>query len=140
MKKLAILVLAASLAMARTACAAEVEVKLLNKGTDSGTMVFEPAFVKIAPGDTVKLLSTDKGHDPESIKRMPPDGAKPLVSKGGEAIAIKFEQEGVYGVKCLPHYGICMVVMVGASANVDQAKAVPHVGKTKQAARKMASR
>ena len=67
---------------------------------------------------------------------MLPDGAKPLVSKGGEAIAVKFEQEGVYGVKCLPHYGICMVVMVGASADVDRAKAVSQVGKAKQAAGK----
>ena len=30
---------------------------------------------------------------------MFPNGAKPLVSKGGEAIVVKFEQEGVYGVK-----------------------------------------
>jgi pseudoazurin len=94
MKKLANLIVA-SLAMVGTACAAEVEVKLLNKGPDGGTMVFEPAFVKIAPGDTVKFLSTDKGHDPDSIKGMLPDGAKPLVSKGGEAMAVKFEQEGV---------------------------------------------
>ena len=32
-------------------------------------------------------------------------------------------------MKCLPHYGICMVVMVGAPADVDQAKAMPQVGK-----------
>ena len=139
MNKLAILTVAASLAMAGTVRAAEVEVKLLNKGTDGGTMAFEPAFVKIASGDTVKLLSTDKGHDPESIKGILP-GAKPLVSKGSEAIAVRFEQEGVYSVKCLPHHGICMVVMVGASANVVQAKAVSHVGKAKQAAGKMASK
>jgi pseudoazurin len=126
--------------MAGAACAAEVEVKLLNQGTDGGTMAFEPAFVKIAPGDTVKFLSTDKGRNAESIKGMLPDGAKPLVSKDGEAIAAKFEREGAYGVKCLPHYGICMVVMVGASANVDQAKSVPQVGKAKQAASKVASR
>ena len=91
MNKLAILTVAASLAMAGTVRATEVEVKLLNKGTDGGTMAFEPAFVKIAPGDIVKLLSTDKSHDPESIKGMFPNGAKPLVSKGGEAIAVKFE-------------------------------------------------
>ena len=55
-------------------------------------MAFEPAFVKIASGDTVKLLSTDKGHDPESIKGMFPNGAKPLVSKGGEAIVVNATQ------------------------------------------------
>ena len=110
--------------------AAEVEVKLLNKGTE-GVMVFEPAFVKIAPGDIVKFVATDMGHNAGSIKGVLPDGATPFVSKSGEDIAVKFEQEGVYGVKCLPHYGICMLVMVGAPANVNQAKAVPQVGKAK---------
>ena len=48
------------------AWAAEVEVKLLNKGSDGRMMVFEPAYVKIASGDTVKFLSTDKGYNAES--------------------------------------------------------------------------
>ena len=72
-------------------------------------MVFEPAFVKIAPGDTVKFVSTDKGHNAESIKGMLPEGAAPFVGKNNEDIAVKFEQEGVYGIKCLPHYGMGMV-------------------------------
>ena len=42
--------------------AAEVEVKMLNKGTE-GAMVFEPALVKVEPGDTVKFVATDKGHN-----------------------------------------------------------------------------
>jgi pseudoazurin len=126
-----LLAAAAAVIVAGGARAAEVEVKLLNKGTE-GVMVFEPAFVKIAPGDTVKFVATDKGHNAESIKGMLPDGATPFVGKSGDDVAVKFEQEGVYGVKCLPHYGICMVVMVGAPANVNQAKAVPQVVKAKQ--------
>ena len=114
------------------AWAAEVEVKLFNKGSDGGMMVFEPAYVKIASGDTVKFLSTDKGYNAESVKGMLPDGATPLVGKNGEDLAVKFEQEGVYGVKCLPHHGICMVLMVGAPANADQVKDVPQVGKAKK--------
>ena len=118
----------------RGARAAEVEVKLLNKGGDGAVMVFEPAFVKIAPGDTVKFVSTDKGHNAESIKGMLPEGAAPFLGKNNEDIAVKFEQEGVYGIKCLPHYGMGMVAMivVGKPGNVDQAKAVPQVGKAKQ--------
>ena len=38
-------------------------------------MVFEPSFVKIAPGDTVRFVSTDKGHNAETIKGMLPEGA-----------------------------------------------------------------
>ena len=134
MKKIAMLAAAAVvLVLAGSARAAEVEVKLLNKGAD-GVMVFEPAFVKIAPGDTVKFVSTDKGHNAESIKGMLPEGAAPFVGKNNEDIAVKFEQEGVYGIKCLPHYGMGMVAMivVGNPGNIDQAKAVPQVGKAKQ--------
>ena len=134
MKKIAMLAAAAAvLVLAGGARAAEVEVKLLNKGAD-GVMVFEPAFVKIAPGDTVKFVSTDKGHNAESIKGMLPEGATPFVGKNNEDIAVKFEQEGVYGIKCLPHYGMGMVAMivVGNPGNIDQAKAVPQVGKAKQ--------
>jgi len=134
MKKIAMLAAAAAvLVLAGGARAAEVEVKLLNKGAD-GVMVFEPAFVKIAPGDTVKFVSTDKGHNAESIKGMLPEGAAPFVGKNNEDIAVKFEQEGVYGIKCLPHYGMGMVAMivVGNPGNLDQAKAVPQVGKAKQ--------
>jgi pseudoazurin len=134
MKKIAMLAAAAAvLVLAGGARAAEVEVKMLNKGAD-GVMVFEPAFVKIAPGDTVKFVSTDKGHNAESIKGMLPEGAAPFVGKNNEDIAVKFEQEGVYGIKCLPHYGMGMVAMivVGNPGNIDQAKAVPQVGKAKQ--------
>ena len=134
MKKIAMLAAAAAvLALAGGAQAGEVEVKLLNRGAD-GVMVFEPAFLKIAPGDTVKFVSTDKGHNAESIKGMLPEGAAPFVGKNNEDIAVKFEQEGVYGIKCLPHYGMGMVgmIVVGNPGNVDQAKAVPQVGKAKQ--------
>ena len=135
MKKIAMLAAsAAAMVLAGSAQAAEVEVKLLNKGADGAVMVFEPALVKIAPGDVVKFVSSDKGHNAESIKGMLPDGATPFLGKNNEDIAVKFEQEGVYGIKCLPHYGMGMVAMivVGMPGNVDQAKAVPQVGKAKQ--------
>ena len=124
----------AMLAMAGTAMAAEVEVKMLNKGPDGVPMVFEPAFVKIEPGDTVKFVATDKSHNAETIKGMLPDGAAPFLGKMNADVVVKFEQAGVYGVKCAPHYGMGMVAMVvvGTPANIDQAKAVPQVGKAKQ--------
>jgi len=124
---------ATAMAIAGGATAAEVEVKMLNKGAE-GVMVFEPALIKIAPGDTVKFVSTDKGHNAETIKGMLPDGVAPFVGKSGEDVSVKFEQAGVYGIKCMPHYGMGMVAMivVGTPTNVDQARAVPQVGKAKQ--------
>jgi pseudoazurin len=135
MKRIAKLAAATAFVLAGGAAgAAEVEVKLLNKGSDGAMMVFEPALVKIAPGDTVKFVATDKGHNAETIKGMLPDGAAAFQGENGEDVSVKFDQEGVYGVKCLPHYGMGMVAMivVGSPANEDQAKAVPHVGKAKQ--------
>jgi pseudoazurin len=119
--------------MAGAAGAAEIEVKMLNKGAE-GAMVFEPALVKIAPGDTVKFLATDKGHNAEIIETMLPDGGKGFVGKINEELAITFEKPGVYGYKCKPHYGMGMVgiIVVGDAANVDQAKAATHPGKAKQ--------
>jgi pseudoazurin len=114
------------------AFAAEVEVKMLNKGTE-GAMVFEPALVKVAPGDTVKFVATDKGHNAETIKGMLPSDAAPFLGKNGEDVVVTFDKPGVYGVKCLPHYGMGMValVVVGTPDNVDAAKAIPQVGKAK---------
>ncbi|AWM85406.1 pseudoazurin [Microvirga sp. 17 mud 1-3] len=127
-------VLVAALGAAGAAGAAEVEVKMLNKGTE-GVMVFEPALVKINPGDTVKFVAADKGHNVESIDAMTPEGGKAFVGKVNEELAITFDKPGAYGYKCKPHYGMGMVglVVVGEPANLDQAKAAAHPGKAKQA-------
>jgi pseudoazurin len=97
-------------------------------------MVFEPALLKVAPGDTVKFVSTDKGHNAETIKGMLPDGGVTFIGTTGEDVAVKFDQAGIYGVKCAPHYGMGMVAMivVGTPANEEQAKAVPQIGKARQ--------
>ena len=134
MRKALLLAAAAMLAMTSVAAAAEIEVKMLNKGSDGGMMVFEPSLVRIAPGDTVKFIASDKGHNAETIKGMLPDGAAAFAGKSGEDVSVTFDAAGVYGVKCLPHYAMGMVAMivVGAPTNIDQAKAVPQVGKAKQ--------
>ena len=69
--------------LAGNAFAAEVEVKMLNKGTE-GMMVFEPALVKIASGDTVKFIAADKGHNAETIKGMLPADATPLPARAAK--------------------------------------------------------
>jgi pseudoazurin len=126
--------LVAALGIVGTARAAEVEIKMLNKGTD-GVMVFEPALVKIAPGDTVKFVASDKGHNAETIDTMLPEGGQKFVGKINEELAITFDKPGVYGYKCKPHYGMGMVgmVVVGEATNLDQAKEAKHPGKAKQA-------
>jgi pseudoazurin len=116
-----------------TASAAEVEVRMLNKGAE-GAMVFEPALVKVQAGDTVKFVATDKAHNAESIKGMVPAGATPFAGKMSQDVQVVFDKPGVYGIKCMPHYGMGMVAMVvvGDPTNVDEAKSVMHPGKAKQ--------
>ena len=49
-------------ALALPAGAADFEVHMLNKGA-AGAMVFEPAFVKVAPGDTLWGIASDVATD-----------------------------------------------------------------------------
>lgn len=133
MKKIiAALALGAAVILAGAANAAEFEIKMLNKG-EKGTMVFEPDFVRVAPGDTVRFVPTDKGHNAETIKGMIPEGAEPFKSKFGEEFTVTFDKDGVYGVKCAPHYAMGMVALieVGQPVNLEEAKAVKHTGKAK---------
>ena len=133
MRKVMSLAAFALLFSASMTLAAEVEVKMLNKGAE-GLMVFEPALVKIEPGDTIKFVATDKSHNAETIKGMLPEGAAPFAGKTNEDVTVTFDKPGVYGVKCMPHYAMGMValVVVGKPDNLDQARALPQTGKAKQ--------
>ena len=119
--------------LAGTAQAADHQVQMLNKG-EKGSMVFQPSLIVAAPGDTVTFVPTDKSHDAESIKDMIPDGATPFKGKMNEQITVTVDKEGVYGVKCTPHYGMGMValIVVGKPSNLDEAKAVKQTGKAKK--------
>lgn len=126
---------AMALAMAGPAAAKDHIVKMLNKGA-AGAMVFEPALVRAAPGDTVTFVPTHLGHNAEIIATMMPAGAAPFKGKMNQQLTVKFTKPGTYGYKCLPHYGMGMVgaVIVGNGApNAAAAKAVSHPGKAKQA-------
>lgn len=123
-----------AIAMASGAQAADHQVQMLNKG-EKGAMVFQPDFIVAAPGDTVSFLPTDKSHDAESVKGMLPAGVEPFKGKMSEKITVTVDAEGVYGVKCTPHYGMGMValIVVGKPTNLAEAQAVKHPGKAKKA-------
>lgn len=131
-KLVAVFALGAAVAFAGAAGAAEFEVKMLNKG-EKGTMVFEPDLIIAAPGDTVRFVPTDKGHNVETIKGMIPEGAESFKSKFNEEFTVTLDAEGVYGVKCTPHYAMGMVALirVGEAGNLEEAQAVKQTGKAK---------
>jgi len=115
-----------------SAFAETFEVQMLNKGTD-GAMVFEPAFVRAAVGDIINFVSVDKGHNVEGIEGMLPDGVEPFKSEMSADYTLTLTAEGVYGLKCTPHFAMGMValIQVGAPVNLDAALAVPQRGKAK---------
>ncbi|KWV42879.1 pseudoazurin [Rhizobium altiplani] len=119
--------IAATVALVASAAplmAADHQVQMLNKGT-AGAMVFEPSFVKIAPGDTVTFVPTDKSHNVETFKGLIPDGAAEFKSKASEQFQTKFDVPGAYVIKCTPHAGMGMVALIQVGdkpANLDAIK------------------
>jgi pseudoazurin len=120
-----LLLFALAVALAGPIQAKTATVKMLNSGA-AGAMVFEPAFVKVSPGDSVTFAPTNPSHNAESITSMMPAGATPFKATVNQAITVKFTKPGLYGVKCAPHLGLGMVALVqvgNASPNLAQAKA-----------------
>ncbi|MDD9725189.1 pseudoazurin [Roseovarius sp. SK2] len=99
------------------------EVKMLTRG-DTGAMLYEPAHLQIAPGDTVRFLATQRGHNAASIPEMLPEGAQRFIGKIDEEISVSFEIKGRYGIKCSPHYAMGMVMIIDVG-DVDDATPLP---------------
>lgn len=117
--------------LAGMAGAAEHEVQMRNKG-EAGAMVFEPAVIRAAPGDTVRFVPTDKSHNVEAIKGMLPEGVALFKSRMNEEYVLTLTAPGLYGVKCSPHVSMGMVALIQAGeapANLEAAQAVKLPGK-----------
>jgi pseudoazurin len=103
---------------ASTAWSADHQVLMLNKDSEGRPMQFEPAFLRIEPGDSVTFVPTDKGHNSESINDLIANEDNGWKGKINEEITVTFDEEGFYAYKCLPHFGLGMVglVQVGSEA------------------------
>ena len=114
-------------------------VEMLNKHPEQpkARQVFYPRVLKIAPGDTVRFVATDRGHNSASSKGMLPEGAQPWKGKIGKDIEVTFNQPGIYGYECTPHVpqgmvGLIVVEGEGMNANLEAAKSVRKRGKGKK--------
>lgn len=114
---------------ARTACAADFQVRMLNQGA-SGMMQYDPQLLKISPGDTVHFIAADQGHNVQSIDGMIPAGAKPFSGPIGQNLTVTLTVPGIYGYRCTPHGTLGMVglVVVGNPVNEAEAKAAAMPG------------
>ena len=104
--------LAFAMLMGGAAFADTFEVQMLNKGTDGDRMVFEPAFLQVEAGDTIKFIAADKGHNAELNEDMAPEGAEPFAGRINEEFEVTLDVEGYYGVICKPHYAMGMVMTI----------------------------
>jgi pseudoazurin len=99
-------------------------VKMLNNGVE-GSMVFEPAFIKINTGDSITFEMTDAGHNAVTVAG--PDGSVAFDTKYKPSTVIKFDVNGIYLYKCAPHAMMAMagLIQVSDANNKDEmAKAV----------------
>jgi pseudoazurin len=112
--------MAASAAEAR-----EWQVKMLNRDSNGVQSRFEPAYIAIKPGDTVRFVPVNTGHNAESSLGMIPAGAVPFKGKINQEIVVRFSKPGLYGYECVPHINMGMVglIQVGAATNKAQVAA-----------------
>lgn len=125
--KLSMAALAATLLLAPMAKAAHHEIAMLNYNAE-GAKVFEPSFLTAEVGDTVTFVPVDKGFNAEIIPGMLPLGARGFRGEMNRPVTITLTQEGLWGIKSMPYYGMGMValIQVGEPVNLSEAMSVPH--------------
>ncbi len=124
----------AAFAVPHAVSAAEHIIEMRNKDDAGNTMVFVPSFVKVAPGDTVKFVPTDKGHNAQSVPNIWPEGIPEVKGAFSKEVVFTTDKDGLYVFKCLPHYGMGMValVQVGKPVNLDAVKNFVATGMAKK--------
>ncbi|MBO9473310.1 pseudoazurin [Shimia sp. R10_1] len=124
----------AALLVARPSIAqSTVDIQMLNKDPDDKKrrMIFKPLIQVVQPGDTVRFVSVDKGHNTQSVAGMLPDGAEEWKSKISKDFEVTLTVPGFYGYKCTPHTAMGMVGLIivqgdGILDNYEAAKSVKH--------------
>ncbi len=112
----------------------EVIVEMLNKREDGQKMVYSEDVVKIDTGDSIKWVTTSKGHNVEFVAG--PSGAT-LPKKSGlnKEVTIKFDTPGVYLYVCTPHkvMGMIGLVVVGNDvSNKNEIAGTKMMGRSKK--------
>lgn len=98
------------------AFAAEHTVKMLNNG-DGGMMIFEPAVLQVAVGDTVNFVATDMAHNSASV--FTPPGATPWNGGMSQDISVTLDTPGIYIYECTPHAMMAMVGVIQVKDGMD---------------------
>ena len=121
------------------ALAETIEIQMYTKNPDNKKErnIFIPNFVVAKPGDVIRFISADKGHNSASGKGMIPEGVEKWKSKFSKDFELTVEKPGVYGYVCSPHEGLGMVGMIvvegdGMLDNLEAVKKAKKRGKAKK--------
>lgn len=114
----------AAMALAGSVQAEEHVVEMKNMGAE-GPMVFEPAVVQAAVGDTVRFVPTNPGHNSVSTEGLIPAGATAWEGGLGQEVTVTLDAEGVYVYECEPHTMMAMVgvIVAGEPVNLEEIRA-----------------
>lgn len=110
------------------------EVKMLNNSKD-GPMVFEPGYIRIEPGDSIKFSPVNYGHNTQSIEEIigsdegQPKAAKTWKSKMNKPLTVRFDVPGVYLYACSYHYIVGHVGVIQVGSDISNLETVKQAGK-----------
>ena len=99
--------------------------------------VYAPAVVRAQPGDTIRFISVDRGHNAQSNEDWSPEGGTEWKSKINEDFEVTIDVEGAYMYECQPHASAGMIglILVGdVSGNYEALKGERFRGKSRQRA------
>lgn len=101
-----------ALSLLATSAFAEIhEVRMYNRNAN-GAMQYEPSYLAITQGDSVRFIPEQSSHNAATIDAMLPDGAVPFKSKINEDFTVELTISGRYGIKCSPHFSMGMVMII----------------------------
>lgn len=86
---------------------------------ENGPMIYEPQFLSIAPGDSVRFVPEQSGHNAATIDGMIPEGAESFRSQIDEDFTVTLQKPGLYGIKCSPHFAMGMVMLIEVGEPTD---------------------
>jgi pseudoazurin len=125
-----------AIALALTAGAAGAEehvVRMLNEGSGGERMVFEPAVVHAEPGDTVRFVPEDRGHNAQTVRGAIPEDAETMRGGFNQEVTYTVEESGLHLVNCTPHYGLGMIALIVSDDDFSNEEAVRDAVRPRQA-------
>ena len=110
------------------------EVQMLNADPENKRerQVFVPDIVRAMPGDTIRFIAADRGHNAEVNKKMMPEGGTEWAGRINSDVEVTIDVDGAYGYVCKPHASAGMVglILVGdVSGNYEDLKGLRQRGK-----------